>query len=483
MGTVHYSEGEFPLNLYGRPTFLNGIDLGRVNGSHWSGCGPFNSLNRCCCGNNTVKLYVTDVSVSATYRITVTITYSDGSSDSFTLEQGQTYSIDYLDSGTVKNVVGVITAIGKVSTLASESDCTCSCCTSATDDYVIQVDASTAYASSVVTIRTSNIRGISYYTQYQDEDTTIASSVTRGATVVGTINNIRIANATVDKDGNILKGTIVSGTLSKNNCIVDGGSSTGTNPSGHVITVVNGKTTGGDITNGTIVSAYMTSPVVRGDGLADATIINATVTAPMAKIVAVDCDVSGGTTINGNLIDPTIVNSLVSGGTRYGDDMVTVGGTVINGVCYGGQITGGTLYGGIATGIIDCQSYMIENGETTGGCSVKSIVYDGVVEGGKQMGDTIVGAIVYGGRAKCGITTGGTTTLGSTGNIKPGESKLPESVTSPVNVNAKFFESQIDDFIIWWKSASGGNCCGTNLGSITDTINTKHNSNCRYCKK
>lgn len=463
---IHYSEGEFPLDLYAKPSYLNGFDLGMVNGSHWSGHGPLsNSLNNCCCNScsNIVKLYVTDVDVSASYTITITISFSDGSKNQVTIEKGKRYTFEYLENGTVNRIVGIVTAIGKINTAITGN---CPCADTNSPDYLIRVDASSAYCSSVVTIRTSNLRGIYYYTQYDDEDTTIASSTTKGATVVGTINNIRIENATIDKDGNVLEGNIVGGLVSEANCVVNGGSSTGTNPLGHSICVINGKTTGGTITGGKLISASVTSPVVVGPGSSGATITNATITAPMAKVVAVDCTVTGGKTVNGTVIEPIIYNSLVNGGTRYGSDMVTVGGTVINGVCYGGQTTGGILYGGIATGVINCQSFIIENGETTGGYTVKSIVKDGRVEGGTQMGDAIVGAIVYGGTATCGITTGGTTKLAD-GTIKPGISNLPDSVTCPVNVDAKFFEKEIDDFIIWWKASNG---IGSNIGSVKDTI-------------
>lgn len=458
---IHYSEGEFPLNLYGKPCYLNGFDLGMVNGSHWSGHGYMNSLKKCCCGNNnTVKLYITDVQVSACYTITITIQYSDGSSDSVVIEKGKRYTFEYLENGCVNRVVGVVDAIGKLSSGITGN---CPCADPSSQDYIIQVDASSAYNSSVVTFKTSNLRGISYYTQYEDEDTTIASSVTRGATVVGTINNLRIEEATIDSNGNVLKGKIVAGQISEGHCIIDGGSSTGNNPNGHKIVVVNGQTIGGTITEGSIISAVLTSPIVQGFTVNGSRLENATITAPNGKVVAVDASISGGKTVNGTVIEPTMTNSLVSGGTRYGSDMVTTGGTVVGNVCYGGTITGGTLYGGVATGIINCDSYMIENGETTGGYSVKSIVYDGKIVGGKQIGDTIIGAVVYGGRAECGITTGGTTTIGASGTIKPGMSTLPDTVTSPVNVDAQFFEKDIDDLIIWWENVHG---ISSTLGSI-----------------
>lgn len=458
---IHYSEGEFPLNLFSRPSYLNGFDLGMVNGSHWSGHGCFNSLKNCSCGNNnTVKLYITDVKVTSYYTLSITIEYSDGSSDTVIIEKGKRYTFEYLENGCINRVVGIVDAIGKI---GSNITGNCPCADTNSQDYIIQVDASSAYNSSIITFKTSNLRGISYYTQYEDEDTTIASSITRGATVVGTINNIRIENATIDANGNILKGKITAGNISENHCIIDGGSSTGNNPNGHKIVVINGQTTGGTITEGTIISSSLTSPIVQGMNIQGSNIVDAVITAPTGKVVAIDASVVGGKTINGTVIEPTIINSLVNGGTRYGSDMVTTGGTVVGGVCYGGTISGGTLYGGIATGIINCDNYVIEDGETTGGFSVKSIVYDGKVVGGKQIGNTIIGAVVYGGRAECGITTGGITVIGASGTIKPGTSSLPDTVTSPVNVDAKFFEKDIDDLIVWWENVHGVN---STLGTI-----------------
>lgn len=460
---IHYSEGEFPLNLYGKPCYLNGFDLGMVNGSHWSGHGCLNSLKNCCCGNNnSVKLYITDVSVSASYTLTITITYSDGSTDSVTIEKGKRYTFEYLENGCVNRIVGVVDAIGKMNSGITGN---CPCADTSGTDYIIQVDASGAYDSKVVTFRATNLRGISYYTAYEDEDTTIASSITRGATVVGTVNNIRIKDASIDASGNIISGTIVAGNISAENCIIDGGSSVGMNPNGHNIVVINGQTTGGNITEGVLMSAYLNSPIVQGYSKDGSTITGAVVTAPSGKIVAIDATVQNGKTVNGTVIDPTMNNSLVNGGTRYGSDMVTTGGTVVGGICYGGTITGGTLYGGTATGVINCQSYIIDGGETTGGYSVKSVVYDGQVVGGKQVGNTVIGAVVYGGRAECGITTGGTTVIGASGTIKPGLSTLPDTVTSPVNVTAKFFEKDIDDLIVWWKNVNG---IGSTLGVISD---------------
>lgn len=460
---IHYSEGEFPLNLYGKPCYLNGFDLGMVNGSHWSGHGPLNSITGCCCGpNNTVALYITDVNFSASYTVTVTISYSNGSSKSVLLEKGKRYAFEYLENGTVNRVVGVVDAIAKMNNTVTGN---CPCADQYSPDYVIQIDASSSYNSSVVTIRTSNLRGISYYVAYEDEDTTIASSVTRGATVIGTINNIRIENATIDSDGNILKGKITAGQISEENCIIDGGSSVGLNPNGHNIVVVNGQTTGGSITEGTIISASLTSPIVQGANIEGSNIVNAIITAPTGKVVAVNSSVTGGKTVNGTVIDPTINNSIVNGGTRYGSDMVTTGGTVVGGVCYGGTVSGGVLYGGTATGIINCDSFIIENGETTGGYSIKSIVYDGKVVGGKTIGNTIIGAVVYGGKAECGFSTGGTTTIGTSGTIRKGIGSVPDTITSPVeNVDAKFFEKDIDDLIVWWKNIYG---IGSSLGSPT----------------
>lgn len=454
---IHYSEGEFPLNLYTRDAYLNGFDLGMVNGSHWSGHGPLNNMNTecgCPCTCNTVKLYVTDVQVSASYSLTLTIKYSDGSDDTVVLEKGKKYKFTYLDSGTVYQLVGVITGVGKVSESAAFCDCECNCSSSA--DYLIQVDSSTNYSSSVVTIRTSNLRGISYYTEYEDEDTSIDNATVRGATVAGTINNIRIKNATVDEDGNITAGIIVGGVLAETGTIIDGGSVTGYNKNNHLITLLNAQCHNGTIINGTVIAGVAkTINVSNGASDNNGHLINCDVVAPTAKIVAVDCDVNNAVSVSGTVIDPILNDSIVVGGTRYGTDMVTVGGLVVGDMCYGGKVTGGVLYGGTASGLIDGTSYTIFDGETTGGYTVKASVKGGKVVGGKQVGDTIIGAVVYGGTAINGTTTGGVTKIGASGYIKAGITDIPTGLTNIGNSNAKYIEKDINDLIIWWNQTKG----------------------------
>ena len=472
---IHYSEGEFPLNLYAKGAYLNGFDLGMRNGSHWSGTGPLNNMQcPCGCSSNTVKLYVTDVQVSASYTLTISIKYSDGSDDTVLLEKGKKYKFTYLDSGVIYQIVGVITRVGKVAESAAFCDCECNCASST--DYLLEVDSSSSYSSSVTTIRTSNLRGISYYTEYEDEDTTIENATVRGATVAGNINNIRIKDATIDGDGNITAGTIVGGLLSETGTIIDGGSVSGYNKNNHLITLLNAKCNSGTIIAGNIVTGFIkNASVSNGTSDNNGCMTGCDITAPSAKIVAINCDVNNAVAMSGTLVNPVIENSIVVGGIRYGTDMVTVGGLVVGDYCYGGKITGGTLYGGTASGLIDDDSYTIFDGETTGGYTVKATVKGGKVVGGKQIGDTIIGAIVYGGTAENGTTVSGTTKIGVSGYIKPGITDVPSGITGMVKENSKYIEKDINDLVIWWNQANG---VQTTLGIMNDTSHHPYKPNC-----
>ena len=411
-------------------------------------------------------LYVTDVSATSSYTVDLTISYSDGSSKTTTLSKNTKYLIKYVQDGQLLQVVGIITAIGKVNNTTS---CTCDCCN--TEDYLIKLDCSSEYSSSVVIIKSSTIRDISVYTKYADEDTTIQDSVVRGATLIGRVESIKILEATITLDGIVTKGKIVKGAPDCTNAVVADGCATGENEKGHTIVVINGTTLGGNIMTGQVTSGKVYSYIIT-DGETDpetGTVTNCTVEAEKGMLIATSVSVIGGTTTNGTVIDPTLNPSMVAGGTRIGTDLVTTGAIVIDGIAYGGNCEGGVLYGGTATGEIDGRVYTIEEGVTKGGYSNKCTVTGGTVKGGTIIGNTIVGATVYGGTAECGITMQGVTTLGEEGIIRAGTFQFPEGLITTINAHANTdvaaFEKDIDNLVVWWTSDVGGFHFGTNIGT------------------
>ena len=450
-------DGLFPLNVYStnyscstRKCFSPGPN----------GC----NCEVCNASAKVVPLIVTDVTATAEYIVTVTIYYSDGSSMSVDLSKNKRYTIKYVSNGELISITGVITAIGKVN---NSSNCTCDCCNG--EDYLLKIDASSNYASQVVTIKSSAIREIKEYTLYGDEDTTLNSSRCKAVTIVGRVNNIQITDCTIDNMGIVSKGTIITGKPDENNCAIADGCATGVNSNGHTITVVNGRTTGGTITGGTIMTAKLNTWTAAGGNYDPETGIRTecNVEALFGTIVAYDCDVFGAKTIAGDVIEPKINPSIVAGGKRMGADMITTDAIIIDDIAYGGRCVGGIVYGGTAVGNINDQTFTIENGETSGGHSSKCTVTGGIVKGGTKVGDSIIGAVIYGGIAECGLTIDGCTTLGESGYIKPGHDTIPSDLINTIteHKSTDAYEKNIDDLVIWWKH-TGSWAFDTNISTI-----------------
>lgn len=457
---IHYSEGEFPLDVYcGHYTeqFQNSYNLNNIHNCDC--CQPYN-INHAVEKIQRATLMITNISTKATYNLAITIDYSDGTSKTYNLEKGKRYKVQYLSNGEINTLVGVITNIGKVN---SNSSCSCDCC-SGISDYIIRLDASSNYSSVVEDIRTSDIRTIEPYVDHSDEDTTILNARTSGATVAGLINNITITNATIDGDGTILEGTIIKGAIDEKQAIVVDGCSIGLNSLNNTITVSGAEIVGGSLTSGKIMSGTLDKYTIINQTSTDNCccsnsnlMTNCTVEAKTATIVATECCVVGSKSYGGTVINPVIENSTVIGGKRSGKDMVTTGAIVIGNVAYGGTITGGTLLGGTATGIINDKSYVIENGSTTGGTSMKSTVINGRIVGGKNINGSIIGATVYGGIAECGTTTGGTTTVTDSIDsfIKPESTSLPSDIVCKCPEVYGDYKDMIGDVIIWIKTNNG----------------------------
>ena len=457
----HIGEGSWP--MYVTDNFRYCID-GYNGKEYFPVCQK--CLNKHCDhkGGSHEPLIITDISAVANYTVDLTISYSDGSSVTTTLSKNTKYVIKYLENGQILQVVGVITAIGKVN---NSNECTCNCCNG--EDYLIKVDCSTDYASKVVVIKSSMIRDIKPYTKYADEDSTIETSIVRGASVFGRLETIKIEEATVSADGVVTKGNIVMGNVTEN-CAIADGCAIGTNKYDHKIVVINGNTEGGNVINGYVMSAKLYTYTITDGELDPETgkTTNCTVEAEKGILIINDATVIGGTTYNGTVIDPTIKNSIVAGGNRIGNDVITTKAIIIGEIGYGGASQGGTLYGGTATGEIDGITYTIENGVTTGGFSNKCTTTGGIIKGGTQIGDTIIGAEILGGDVECGVTFNGTTTLGEEGIIKTGTFKLPDglitTIAAKADTDVTAFEKDIDNLVIWWTSDVGGFHFGTNIG-------------------
>lgn len=451
---IHYSEGAFPLTLYSnnyRTTFRNGYHLENICGCHCTYGDPGIDIHDTI-KKHSVALMVTDVGVTSELTLSLTISFSDGTKDKVRLEKGTKYKIQYLEDGQINAIVGVITSISKVGSMSS---CVCSCCNG--EDYVIMVDASTEFSSKVYNIRTSSIRSITPYIQYAEEDTTIVNARTSGATVAGQVSDLFITNATVDKEGNISGGLLSNAVLDKDKCIVADGCATGVNPLNHQITVTDAQIIGGSAISGNITSGKVDEFTLSGGELDPDTGLTkgATLTAKAGTIVATNCNIVGSKAYNGTFIQPKLEYSTVIGGTRSGNDMITVGATVIGDIAYGGSITGGTLYGGVASGMIDGKPYSIINGETTGGTTILANVKNGKIVGGKKIGNTIIGATIYGGVATAGTTTCGNTVLGHSDSfIKPEYISLPEEIVCHCPKVYATYKENIADVIIWWKTVN-----------------------------
>ena len=460
----HYNEnGEFPLNVY-TENYRYCID-GYTGSEHYPVCKS--CLNHKCPAMGSSKLqplYVTDVAAESHYTVDLTITYSDGSTSTTTLSKDNKYVIKYVENGLLKQIVGVIVAIGKVN---NASNCTCECCNG--EDFLIKVDASVEYSSNTVIIKTSAIRDISIYTKYADEDTGIEDAAIRGASFVGNATTVKLVNCIVDTSGKVSKAVITKGTPDMDNCAFSDGCATGLNSKGHEIVVIDGEYCNGMVINGKVLSGYVYNFSIEGGKLDPETGVTTgcTVLAERAMIIATDVTAVGGVSYNGTVIDPTIKNSTVVGGDRTGSDMITTGGIAINGIYYSGNTEGGNLVGGTAVGFIGDRVYHIIDGITKGGFSTKTTVQGAVIEGGKIVGASTIGATAKGGIAKCGVSFEGTTTLGPDGVIKPGNISIPAGLidTACAAPDTTAYERVINELVIWFKAPPVG--FGSNISVVT----------------
>lgn len=362
-------------------------------------------LNCSCCGNITM---LTGVETTSKIILTVHLSYSNSDlNTSIDLEPGKVYTIDYLNEGELCRCTGLVSNIYRVSQL-DES----------TNIYKINIDCSTQYAHNIVVIKSDQIRGIVKYIPYYGEDTTIKSAWhVYGNTIAHDIVDAIVVDAELDKNKNIIKGTIIQGILQ--NGTTTGGLCIGENSLKHNIILADSPSMGGHILKGYVVSGVVSTGDIDGDVEEDTGFItHATIKGSLRHVLLVDTQISGSYVKSGTgyLVNPVIENSRVFNAFVSGDDMITTGGVTVGNVTTSGITVGGKASGGIALGQIEGKDYTIIGGTTlstekTQLQTTGAVVVGGTIIGGKRVGNAIYGAIIKGGIASNGITTGGITSV------------------------------------------------------------------------
>ena len=406
--------------------------------------GPLN-LSCCCC----TPSMITGVDVSQKCTLIATIKYSDAKMNvTIELEPGKVYTFQYVEDGVLKQVTGKLTDIYKTYD-----------CNNATL-FKLAIDSSVDYTTSKTVIKTDQLRGVQEYSKFAGQNSTIDNSVHRyGTTSAEVIKEAVIVNAIIDKNGNLIEGTIIDGKI--NGHTVDG-LAQGKNDRMMDITVINGDTLNGTITEGQILNAILRSGSVDGEKDHKTEIVSkATVKGTISNVIAINTIVSGGKTSNGTIINPVIKDSILTNATITGEDMITTGGITVGDITTGGTTKGGIGEGGIATGCINGKQFTIEGGKTTGNLvSTGGTLIGGTIIGGTTVGRTIVGAVIKGGVYSNGVTTGGTTSEGIITASK--------SDTTPISKNAGRGSTSMPKVIKQFDVPVDGyeNQCGCNDGNV-----------------
>ena len=330
--------------------------------------------------------------------------------------------------------------------------------------YKIRIDCSENYSNNVVVIKSDQIRDLKEFIQYQEEDLNISKAThTYGVTVGHAIADAVIVNAEIDSNNNVIKGTIIEGTLT--DAITMDGVIKGTNSTGHNITLIHGQTSGGTISEGEVVSGALRNGEITGGTTNEETGVttNVTLKGTLVNFIINKTTITNAYTINIEMA--TIIEHEITDGKLYdakitGSNMYTKGGVTVGNVTTGGITVGGNATGGIATGTINGEIFNIIGGTTTytnqssftqeeinniiNYSSITNVkegrlvtqggtVIGGTVIGGTKVGNAIYGAIIQGGVAINGITTGGTT---SGGQLIPGPIK--EIIESPIDAGTTY---------------------------------------------
>lgn len=394
-----------------------------------------------------IPLTLLEVETRPNLRLEVTLKYTDTAKNTtILLESGIRYNIVYLKNGELHRIIGRVIGCSRIYKPLNAAY------PQEPIEYMIRIDASSDYASLVVDMKTSQIRSIKKYIQYEEEDnTTLKSTSTNGGIISGDITSATIKNATWDEaSGKISGGDITDGKGGSQ----DGGTTDGKNNDGHQVYYDNTHVIDYTITAGKIIAGTV-QDVTYPDPNDKTTIQCKTIA---GAIINGNPSTTGGTATGGYIINAVIVGSVVTGGTRTGSDMITTGATVVDLIGTGGITTGGTLHGGTATGTIDGKTFTIIDGDTTGGSTTGGSVIGGDVTGTGTV--VITGAKIVGGSAT-GITTGGTTTIG-TGKI------IPAYISNPIASDVTHIDSKTDPewdgLIIFDNSRTGS--IGSNIATV-----------------
>lgn len=355
---------------------------------------------------NINPTYLTAVHTECQFSLRVTFNYSNKKfNTSVDLSVGTIYNVVYLENGEIYRCTGKCSDIWKVY---------------GTDNavyYKIKFDCSVDYNNHTVIIKNDQIRGLSVYTGYENEDTSIENSEHSYGTTSGVLDDAVITHATMDANGNFIDGTVIKGTLTGYTC---DGIAKGLNKSGHNITTVHTITENGNLQNGKIISGRFISGSINGGYTDPQTNIkyDVEVHGKICHVIIINSSVKGGTSSEGTIITPEISDGIVYNAVITGSDLVTTGGVTVGNITTGGTSIGGTGTGGTAVGVIDGQVYTIEEGTTepeSGKSLVTSggVVTGGAIVGGIQEGNLIIGATIQGGVVTQGTTINGVTKNGT----------------------------------------------------------------------
>lgn len=432
--------------------------------------------------SNNIPMLI-DVIPTGYISLSLAFDYSDNDYDyKIDLKVGNKYDLIYVENRELKRNVGVLRDVTKIYTYDDEcigncgcGDCSggckvtstscgsCGACNSggldgSTAEYLLTFDCSSDFSCNKVRVKTSQLRSVTEFIPYADESTEMTDAKSTGGTTTGKIIKVEVTGGEVDPDKN--KGTggeIGGGDIDDPGGTTEGGATTGTNPNGNTITIVEGKVYGGKISSGTLISGDIVPgsyTLISGTTNADTgKIENAHYTADFTNIVVINSTVTGGrtdSTSGGRVIDTTMKDPIIFDGTITDPNNRTTNGTTIGNITYAG-ISTGTVTGGIAYGIIDGRPAILEGnittigaitsgGITTGGTIIGgSMTYDGVTIGATIAGGKTTGGIAYGGK-----TTGGTVSFDTskiTGRLN--ETINPTTINNSKNSNRRVLDGLI----------------------------------------
>ena len=182
------------------------------------------------CGNVTA---LTNVSTTSRIILTINFQYTNKAlNSSIDIIPGNIYTIEYVEDGDLRRCTGMVVDIYEVTQVTSDNTL-----------YKIKVDCSTSYSNNIVVIKTDQIRGLREFIEYAEEDKTINNAYHQyGTTIAEVIEDAVIIDAELDANKNIIKGTIVDGTMDKARTV--DGLVSGTNSNGHEIVLKNTATKG-----------------------------------------------------------------------------------------------------------------------------------------------------------------------------------------------------------------------------------------------